>query len=52
MPTPTEQKGGKRRARTKGIQDIYTQTDTLEYPPTEETARSILNMSPKDQETF
>ena len=47
-PTPTEQEGGRRRARTRGIQ----QTDTPEYPLTEEPARSMLDMSPEDQKTF
>ena len=51
-PTPTEQEGGRRRVRTRGIQETHTQTDTSEYPPTEEPARSMLDMSPEDQKTF
>ena len=51
-PTLTEQEGGRRKVRTKGIQKMYIQMDTLEYPPTKEPARSILNMSPENQKTF
>ena len=47
-PTPTEQEGGRRRARTRGVQETQTQTDTPEYPPTKEPARSMSDMSPED----
>ena len=47
-PTPTEQKGGRHKAKTKGIQKTHIQINTPKYPPTKELTRSILNISPED----